>query len=414
MYPPHDMPYGPPGTEVMMPYPPPTYTQPPSGGTKANSQTQVKHVPLAPRPIAPTAEKPKAGSDKQSDPSSESKKSTPAPTKPEGRPDPAAVFLNSSQKTKYISSPKPAPTLDMRLKSPDEEMNVHGMTPLSNLRGTFESLYGNGGMNVFSELSPEDNMSLNKALFADETDGRKDPMTPKTPMMKFAIGMSGGSLNASCIKNMQVNRVSISPVATKGSRLLQQTAEKAPKSAMRDPKTPGTISRSIHFADETDPTTDNIAESASKIYKLMHSDYSDGPSMHTTPFKTHTPMNISQSSGTSKTYSGRSPFAASMTPIGYDWGRQLGFSPDNTTVGSAFTPFRSPSASFELSTSVKRTAHKDERYPLADIDVHGGLPKSSEKQNDLAKRTKEQNRRPSPAKRHRQDIPNAPKAAESQ
>lgn len=278
-------------------------------------------------------------------------------------------------------------------------MNVHGMTPLSNLRGTFESFYGNGGENVFSEFSPEDNICLNKALFADDADGRKCTVTPKTPMMKFAIGMAGTSINASCIKNMQENRVSISPVATKTSRM--STTEKAPKSAWKEAKAPGTVSRSIHFADE-DEMPGSIATSASKVYKFMPSDYIDVGSSNTTPFKAQTPMNVSKSSGTSKTYSGPSPYAASLTPIGYDWGRQLGFSPDNTTVGSSFTPFRSPSSSFEMSSSVKRSACKGDRSPLATLPTN--TPKPSKMLDSIVKRTNEQYDRPSPSKRKRTDT----------
>ncbi|KAG7362843.1 Myb-like DNA-binding protein [Nitzschia inconspicua] len=400
MYPHHDMPYVPPGVETMMPYPPPPYAKPPHSEGKLNYS---KHVPLAPRPAIHSTDRSKQESTKN-DENDQNKKATPNPKEQAGRLDPAAIFLNSSKKTSLVTSPRPASSLAMRLNSPEEEMNVHGMTPLSSLRGTFESFYGHGGENVFSEFSPEDNFSLNKALFADDSDGQKAAMTPKTPMMTFAIGITGSTLNASCIKNMRVNRVSISPLATKGSRLLHHTAEKAQKSAMKERKAPNTISRSIHFAEDENAST-VTTNSACKVYKFMPSEYMYDPSTNTTPFKNHTPMSVSQSTGRSRAYSGRSPFASSLTPIGYDWGRHLGFSPDNTTVGSAFTPFRSPSASFDLNTSIKKSVQKEDRIPLADVSVNNTLPKpSTSKDDSIIKRLKNQNIRDSPSKRQRTDA----------
>jgi hypothetical protein len=248
MYP-HEMSFGPPAAEVMMPYLPP-YIQGPLHGAKTNPPTQCKPVPLAPRPLSHT-ECSKPDSTNNGVGTIQGKRTTPGAGKSETRPAPSSA-CQSSQKTAGASTPKPVSSLPRRLNSPCEDMNIHGMTPLSNFRATFESLYGNGGENSFSEFSPEDNICLNKALFADDRDARNGTSSPKTPLMKFAIGMigSGISLNASCIKNMQVNRVSISPVATQGSKMAEATYENSQKSAMKVAKGPGTVSRSIHFADD--------------------------------------------------------------------------------------------------------------------------------------------------------------------
>jgi hypothetical protein len=403
MYP-HEMPYGHPGAEVMMPYLPPPYVHPPPHGAKTNPPPRFKHMPSAAQTLAPTGERgesSKPDSTNKDNGIPQCKKTSPGPVKPEPRSSPSSAFL-SAEKT----SPKPASSLLRRLNSPCEEMNIHGMTPLSNLRGTFESFYGSGAENNFSEFSPEDNICLNKALFADDPDARKGTMSPKTPMMKFAIGLieAGIVLNASCIKNMQVNRVSISPVATKGSRSTGETTDKAQKSAIKEAKAPGTVSRSIHFADE-DATPGSITKSALKLYKFMPSDtYAYNGKTNTTPFKSQTPMNVSQSSGISKNCSEHSPFAASLTPIGYDWGRQLGFSPDNTTVGSSFTPFRSPSASFEMDFSVKTSSRKGDRNPLSVLPIKPASLKLSTPKRSVAKRPNKQDIRPSPSKRQRTDV----------
>jgi hypothetical protein len=110
-------------------------------------------------------------------------------------------------------------------------------------------------------------------------------------------------------------------------------------------------------------------------------------------------MNVSQTSGISKSYSGHSPFEASLTPIGCDWGRQLGFSPDNTTVGSSFTPFRSPPASFEMEFIVTTTARKDARNPLSVLPINSAHLKTFTPEGSVVKRPKKEDVRPSPSKR---------------
>ncbi|KAL3918822.1 MAG: hypothetical protein SGARI_007357 [Bacillariaceae sp.] len=272
------------------------------------------------------------------------------------------------------------------------------MTPLSNVRGTFGNYYGNGGANGFSEFSPEDNINLNKALFAED-DGRKGtaPKTPisKTPAMTMKFGKA---INSSCIKNMKVNRVSISPVATKNTRLLAsavQTAEKPPKSAFKEDRAPGTVSRSIHFADDHEDSY----SAPNSMYKLMSTEYYSNDLATTTPYKDHaqTPMNMTQSTAASSAYSGISPFAGSLTPMGgYDWERQLGFSP-NSNMGASFTPFRSPG--LDLGSSIKKSASRPARSPLGDISKNLA---ASKPESELKRPSQEDD--VSPSKRQRTDA----------
>lgn len=381
----HEM-YGHPGAENMLPYHPPPYAHVPTSGK--TDQNITKHVPLAPRPPPPPSENTKAAT-------TEETKNDRAPVKTEKNQDQEAS-------TATVSSPKPTSSLSMRLNSPGDEVNIQGMTPLSNLRGPFGNYYGHGGVNVFSEFSPEDNINLNKALFADD-DGRKGT-TPKTPISKTpAVTMKfGKAINSSCIKNMKVNRVSISPVATKGVRLLAsatQTAEKPPKSAMKEEKAPGTVSRSIHFADDTEEDTRAAPNS---VYKFMSSEYYNNDFATTTPYKesAQTPMNMTQSTAASSAYSGISPFAGSLTPMGgYDWERQLGFSPDSN-MGASFTPFRSPGLG--IGSSIKKSASRAARSPLGDISKNLAATKPESilkrpiKQGDI-----------SPSKRQRTEPPPA-------
>jgi hypothetical protein len=243
-------------------------------------------------------------------------------------------------------------------------------------------------------------MNLNKALFADD-DGRKgmDPKTPntKTPAMTMKFGKS---VNSSCIKNMKVNRVSISPLATKSSRRLANmahTAEKPPKSAFKEEKAPGTVSRSIHFADDQEDTR------TASMYKFMSSEFYNNDIATTTPYKdsAQTPMNMTQSTAASSAYSGISPFAGSLTPMGgYEWERQLGFSPDSN-MGASFTPFRSPG--LNIGSSLKKSVSRAARSPLGDIS-----------KNLAAVKPKSVTKRPlkeeddSPSKRHCADPPSLP------
>ncbi|KAL3939829.1 MAG: hypothetical protein SGARI_001226 [Bacillariaceae sp.] len=390
----HEM-YGHPAAENMMAYPPP-YPQ---------GKSDSKHVPLAPRPPAPTEDN-KAKESQNAKDDTHRNKSTPAgKTNPKKRPDPAASFLTSAQKAN-VSSPKPRGALPMRMNSPDEEMNIHGMTPLSNLRGTFESYYGQGSENVFTEFSPEDNLNLNKALFADD-DGRKG-MTPKTPRCQTPLMTMrfGNAVNSSCIKNMKVNRVSISPVATKSSRRLASTTEKATKSAMKEGKAPGTVSRSIHFADDGGETRPAPGTTNNSVYKSLSSEYHNSEMAHTTPYKekAQTPMNMTQSTAASSEYGGISPFAGSLTPVGYEWERQLGFSPDSN-MGASFTPFRSPG--FEIGSSIKKSVRRTARSPLVDIstNLHEAAKPTSVVKRSLKEKDSESS---SPPKRQRTAPPSLP------
>jgi hypothetical protein len=215
--------------------------------------------------------------------------------------------------------------------------------------------------------------------------------------MKFTIGMTGDSINSSCIKNMKSNRVSISPVSTRGFRRRFETAEKPPKSAMKDDKAPGTVSRSIHFADEDD-NRDSIVTGS---YHFMPSDYMDDENNGTTtPVKepTQTPS-TARTSTHSKSFADPSPFGAALTPLGYDWGRQLGFSPSNS-VGGSFTPFRSPG----LAMSLRKSARKADRTPLMDLSTNVVPKSTSMKENVVTKRSAgdESSNIPSP-KRQRLD-----------
>jgi hypothetical protein len=248
--------------------------------------------------------------------------------------------------------------------SPSLNININGMTPLSTLKGTFATPYSS---ELFSELSLEDNLSLNKALFADDDRYSKTPVS-KTPRAKPLIGHTPREMKLSfCgaddsmtnfISDMRYNRVSISPVShkTKLKKLTEQ-AKTPPRSA----------TRMIHFADEE---RDDVLGSVTKVNSMM-------PSM-TATVEAQTPMNvtnITQDSADKRDIPAPSPFDTSLTPIGnYDegfWGSQLGFSPQC----SSLTPFKSPSMPLSM---------KKQRAPLASLSLNtmktkapGSLRKSS-------------------------------------
>jgi hypothetical protein len=252
-------------------------------------------------------------------------------------------------------------------------LNINGMTPLSTLKDTFSTPYTS---EMFSGLSPEDNLCLNKALFADERASKTPLMRTsdiKTPReMKWMIGGSEESMT-SFISDMQYNRVSISPLSCKTLKrdFDTSTEDDAPMSAeknktpTRSNKTPPrSVSRSIHFADERD---DDILDSASKIHRFM-------PSVTAT--EALTPRNVTQDSDDSRDMAAPSPFDASLTPIGsYDhgfWGNQLGFSPQHSTT---FTPFKSPSLA--LSAKKERAPLSMLRAPLSSLSLNTILKKAS-------------------------------------
>lgn len=357
-----DMSYIPQGTNLnLMSFPQPSFMK---GGAKINQ----KHLPLAPRP----------NSDKLKTPLKKSESSKGAncvnllSSKPNKSPDPMALYA-SGQKS-YLTSPNVKSNLSMvGLHSP-EGIHIQGMTPLSTLRGAFESFYDGGNEEMFNELSPEENISLNKALFTED-DNRKDTKVPRA--MKFTIGVAENteSSNSVCIQRMKSNRVSISPLSCKGIKRNSLVTEEIKRESVLkfNDKVPASITRSIHFSDRS-PETDKsdyeikINDSATKISSV----FTDVDT--STPFKTGSriPCAVTQNSINSRSITGMSPFAGSLTPIGFDWGRQLGFSP-NSDAGD-YTPFKS--TPFKSPGPLKNVFG---RSPFGTISANV-VPKSSAKQ----------------------------------
>jgi hypothetical protein len=353
-----EMAYPPQGTENLMPYPP---------YAKSRPGAKTKHIPLAPRPTT-TAEKPKTPMTKRNYNSS-----APAATsRPNKSPEPSSSFLGSAQKS-YMASPKSGVLNMMELHSPD--LHIHGMTPLSTLSGPFEPFYEGGNDEMIYGLSPDENLSLNKALFAED-DNRKKPKTPctRTPReMRFAIGITDDASNSACIQRMKSNRVSISPMAMKGyKRYSAESDEIELESALKCDKAPSSITRSIHFAEKPEHEH-KLTGSVSKIT----TGFTDAET--TTPFKAanQTPCAVTQNSISSRSLAGLSPFAGTLTPIS-DWGRQLGFSPGGDSTD--FTPFKSPSVNCREPTSEKKAERLFERSPFTKISTNL-VPKSLSQQN---------------------------------
>jgi hypothetical protein len=374
----HDMSY-PGAKENMAPRPHPmhhaAYGKPPQGPSSTTTGTTAadKNVPLAPKPTktesTPMQISPKESSIKKEEESTPFISMETTPAKSTGRrsePDSEYMSVPSSRKSSMFDSPKPLSRgLGMSLGSP-AAMNIHGMTPLSSLRDTFATPYST---QMFSEFSPGDNLSLNKALFLEDDNGKygKTPMkyTPlATPReLKMVIGGNEDSMS-SFIANMQYNRVSISPVSHSRSlkRNLHAT-DTEPKTTEKEKTPPRSVSRSIHFADERDDTTH---ESPVKNYEM--------PAMTSEAAQTPAPACVTQDSIDSRDIPAPSPFDASLTPIGpYDqgfWGRQLGFSPQN----SSLTPFKSPG--LPLSS-------RKERMPLSSLSLNTihNKPESAKKRS---------------------------------
>ena len=355
-----EMAYASQNAENLMPYPP---------YVKSRSGTKTKHIPLAPRPTALT-EKPKLSSAKVN----YSNSAAATASRPNKSPERSLAFLGSAQKS-YISSPKLTGGLNMmELNSPDG-LQIHGMTPLSTLSGPFEPFYEGGNDEMIYGLSPDENINLNKALFAED-DNRKKSKTPsrRTPReMKFSIGITSDLSNSACIQRMKSNRVSISPMAMKGyKRYSAESDEVELESALKCNEAPASVTRSIHFAEKPE-NEQNLSDSASKITTALTT------AETTTPFKSvnQTPCAVTQNSVSSRSLTGMSPFAGTLTPI-IDWGRQLGFSPD--ADGTDFTPFESPSVSCREPTSEKKGERLFERSPFAKLSTNL-LQKSSSPQN---------------------------------
>lgn len=127
--------------------------------------------------------------------------------KDEGLEDFANSLLMSTRKTIFDESPMPI--LSMQLGGTPGDKSIRGMTPMSNLRDTFNSPFAAEGL---PNLSPEEADSLNKTLFKDMC-MTPYQQTPSHKPMRFSIG-SDASLLANEITGMSLNsRVSISPIA---------------------------------------------------------------------------------------------------------------------------------------------------------------------------------------------------------
>jgi len=397
----HDISY-PSGKENMLPpHMPPVYTKAIQEGslpTTGAGSTANGKVPLAPKPSidkTSASYSPKKGIKSENEASSTTfinMSITPGPSTTR-RQDSSSTYMPapSSRKSIFDSPPKPLDgSIEKTLGSPGA-LNLHGMTPLSSLKDTFSTPYVT---EMFSGLSPEDNLSLNKALFTDDDVRRPTTKTPathvtqtpgsKTPReMKLCIGGSEDSMS-SFISDMKYNRVSISPLSCTTLKRNRDEADNEPISSEAVKSPPSSVSRSIHFADERD---DNVLDSASKLYQFMP------PTSSTevqTPAKLQT---ITQDSIDTRDFPAPSPFDTSLSPIGaFDqnfWGRQLGFSPQNT-----LTPYKSPAP---LST-------KKERNPLSTLSVNTIHNKPSEKKNEKNVDVKRKNTNlPSP-KRQRTEL----------
>ena len=331
---------------------------------------------------------------------------TPGPTSVRRTHEFGSACMSSSRKSMF-DSPKPTSpkrqggTHGMSVGTPSRGLNVHGMTPLSSLRDTFATPFST---EMFSELSPEDNRSLNKALFADEDVRRSTKKASnfrvsrsKTPReMRIVIGGSDDSL-CNSFSEMQYSRVAISPLSCKKiGKDLDETAETEMDVTDMDislsstkQMPPPSSTRSIHFADERD---DSVTDSASKIHRYM-------PSMT----EASTPRGNGFDYDDSRDITAPSPFDATLTPINtYDngyWERQLGFSPQN----ASFTPFKSP---IPMSTGSTRSLRKD-RAPLSAMSVNS-VQKESQRTVDInspSKKAKASDDLQSPvAKRHKTPI----------
>ena len=352
--------------------------------TPGASSTDTK-VPLAPKPSTqktPASYSPKKTAVKEEDTSTPfiSMNITPGPASTR-RSEPASEYMSIVSSRKSIfDSPKPlGGSLEKTLASPGA-MNIHGMTPLSSLKDAFATPYG--ATDMFSGLSPDNDLGLNKTLFADDDNRRaKTPAThvtqtpgSKTPkLMRLCIGGNEDSMS-SFISDMKYNRVSISPMKTL-KRDFEEMEEDSKSPIMDKMTPPRSISRSIHFADEHD---ESLFGSSSKIHSYMP----------TVTAEAQTPRNVTQDSIDSRDITEPSPFDASLTPIGSVdhgfWGRQLGFSPQNT-----LTPFKSPGLPMSM---------KKDRAPLSTLKVSAVQNKASESTKSASDKATE-----SPTKKQRKE-----------
>ncbi len=373
------------GMPMYLPYPPPYPGMPPHpmyphdgmmphmhhpyaskpvpGTTSTAAKPTSDKLPLAPKP--PTTQKTPMSMSPKKTSSSEESVSTPfinmsiTPGASSSRRSESTGY--SSSRKSIFDSPAQKSGLDYGLSSPGM-LNIHGMTPLSTLKDTFATPYGT---RMFSDLSPEDNISLNKALFAE--DSKTPSYKSRTPrQMKFSFGNQESI--SSFISDMRHHRVSISPLSYKTPKVAvdssSSTISEDPKSVENVKTPPRSISRSIHFADEHD---ENMLSSTSKVHSFM-------PTVPNT--EAQTPRNVTQDSIDSRDLAAPSPFDASLTPIGnYDqsfWGNQLGFSPQDSTT---LTPFKSPAV-------VLMSTTKKDRKPLSNLALNI-IPKSESRKSSL-------------------------------
>lgn len=354
----------------------PYAVKPIGSGPAAGSAMGTDKVPLAPKPVSATQKTPMSRAAQKS--SDDEDVSTPFINM---SITPGVSSSHRSESTGFSSSRKSifdSPTksgLDMGISSPGM-LNIHGMTPLSTLRDTFATPYGS---QMFSNLSPEDNISLNKALFADDS---KTPASKTRTPTEFKICIGNEESMSSFISAMRSHQVLISPLSCKTPKVTSsvETPKDTPdarssmetssmmsedsRSSEKIKTPPRSINRSIHFADEHD---NNPLSSVAKVHSFM-------PSLPVT--EAQTPRNVTQDSIDSRDITGPSPFDASLTPIGnYDqgfWGNQLGFSPQDSTT---LTPFKSPGINLVSTT-------KKDRKPLLPVSTNT-IPKSETKKSNL-------------------------------
>eukprot|EP00934_Nitzschia_sp_Nitz4_P008916 Nitzschia sp. Nitz4//scaffold76_size158648//29306//31856//NITZ4_002535-RA/size158648-augustus-gene-0.145-mRNA-1//-1//CDS//3329557812//8906//frame0 len=339
---------------MMPPHMPHPYGSKPIGtGSGQPSKTQNERVPLAPKPSSSQVKTPMSYSPKRKQAESVEPRTPLIGTTPATSGSRSDAMSFSSSKKSMFDSPS-NPGLDLNLTSPGA-LNIHGMTPLSTFKDTFTTPYG---AQMFSSLSPEDNVGLNKALFADES---KTPISKTRTPRQMRICFGNEDSMTSFISDMEYNRVAISPLSCKSSKIPKETPKTRIEPTMvsterkvlaKTPPRSNRINRSIHFADESD----DKMELASAV-KMHTYDTTDLISV------AQTPRNVTQDSIDPADIGAPSPFDASLTPIGnYDrgfWGNQLGFSPRGDT---SLTPLKSP--------GIELLSAKKERKPFSALSIN--------------------------------------------
>lgn len=339
----------------------------PMPSSTSTSQSSSGKIPLAPKPTSSAQKTPRSSSSKKAKSSEvdEEETSTPfismsiTPKRSTKRKTGTEEMSYSSSRKPLFDSP-PKSNLDIGLNSP-AALNIHGMTPLSTLKDTFATPYG---AQMFSGLSPEDNLSLNKALFAEDS---KTPASRSKTRRQMRFSLGNEESMSSFISDMRYNRVSISPLSSRTPKVAMDTSPtlSTKSKSLEKSRTPppGSVTQSIHFADTV---LGGMESSATKTSDFMTSLANE----------TQTPRNVTQDSIDTRDIAAPSPFDASLTPIGnYDrgfWGNQLGFSPDHD---SALTPFKSP-APLSLST-------RKERKPLGTLSLNTLPTATSQKKGSV-------------------------------